>query len=121
MRDPSTTHGRVITSFYVARRQCVKTPQLHSSSVLHNNRNVTQQSINREISLQYSHVNVISTIVLDCVINLLHKIPVSCRIVYIAVLLFYSLFLHLYDGFVYIDTYLIFSIRCRVVDLLIPS
>jgi hypothetical protein len=24
MRDPSTTHGRAITSFYVARRQCVK-------------------------------------------------------------------------------------------------
>jgi hypothetical protein len=23
MRDPSTTHGRAITSFYVARRQCV--------------------------------------------------------------------------------------------------
>jgi hypothetical protein len=25
MRDPSTTHGRAITSFYVARRQCVNT------------------------------------------------------------------------------------------------
>jgi hypothetical protein len=28
MRDPSTTHGRAITSFYVARRQCVNNNQL---------------------------------------------------------------------------------------------
>jgi hypothetical protein len=28
MRDPSTTHGRAITSFYVARRQCVNTETL---------------------------------------------------------------------------------------------
>jgi hypothetical protein len=31
MRDPSTTHGRAITSFYVARRRCVNIPLMGKS------------------------------------------------------------------------------------------
>jgi hypothetical protein len=33
MRDPSTTHGRAITSFYVARRQCVKRKSLIQDTI----------------------------------------------------------------------------------------
>jgi hypothetical protein len=34
MRDPSTTHGRAITSFYVARRQCVNRQQYNGAHAL---------------------------------------------------------------------------------------
>jgi hypothetical protein len=35
MRDPLTTHGRAITSFYVARRQCVNIHMFGLANVLH--------------------------------------------------------------------------------------
>jgi hypothetical protein len=53
MRDPSTTHGRAITSFYVARRQCVKIKMktCNKMRILSCVRNVTEVLLDRQCSL----------------------------------------------------------------------